>query len=163
LKYLKLSREERHATLRALEEMPEFLTASCGALPAARAAERGPEGLLSPVEQCWHLADLEREGFGTRIRRLLEETHPHLPDFDGARLVRERAYATRSVGEAIAAFRSARLANLQILRSLDRDSWARGGTQEGVGEVALCDMPHMMSEHDGGHRAEIALWRSLAL
>jgi hypothetical protein len=161
VKYLKLGRQEREAELRALEQMPEFLSEQCGSLSPARAAERGPEGLLAPVEQCWHLADLEREGFGTRIQRLLEETKPHLPDFDGARLVRERAYASRSVSEGIAAFREARLANLRVLRSLERDQWLRAGTQEGVGEVALCDLPHMMAEHDRGHRAEIAQWRSL--
>jgi hypothetical protein len=38
------------------------------------------------------------------------------------------------------------------------DQWSRGGTQEGVGRIALCDLPSMMAEHDASHRAEIAAW-----
>jgi hypothetical protein len=155
MKYLLMTRPDREALWRSLETMPAFLAERFAALSAEEARGPGPEGGFSAVEQCWHLADLEREGFGARIRRLLADTDPYLPDFDGARVARERNYRARSLPQGIEEFRQARAANLALLRSLDAAQWSRAGTQEGVGRVALCDLPHMMAEHDTSHRAEI--------
>ena len=118
----------------------------------------GPGGGFSPVEQAWHLADLEREGFGKRIQRLQWESQPTLPDFDGARIARERNYRSLSLSAGLAAFAAARLANLSRLRSLDAEAWSRGGTQEGVGPISLRDIPKFMQEHDAAHMAEIRVW-----
>jgi hypothetical protein len=158
MKYLRLGRDERKAVMDGLEAMPGFLAERFASLSADEALHPGPDDAFSPVEQAWHLADLEREGFGIRIRRLLEEEDPFLPDFDGARLARERQYRSRSLAEGLAAFRSGREANLAALRRVEGDQWARAGTQEGVGRVALCDLPSMMAEHDEAHRAEIEAW-----
>jgi hypothetical protein len=158
MKYLRLDRQERKALMDGLEGMADFLAARFASLSAEEAARGGPEATFSPVEQCWHLADLEREGFGARIRRLLDEDGPFLPDFDGARLARERDYRSRSVAEGLAAFRAGRDGNLAMLRAMSAEQWFRAGTQEGVGPVALCDLPAMMAEHDAGHRAEIEAW-----
>jgi hypothetical protein len=43
-----------------------------------------------------------------------------------------------------------------MLQSLAKEQWNRSGCQEGVGKVALCDIPVMMAEHDAAHREEIA-------
>jgi hypothetical protein len=155
MKYLRLTRIEKDSLWRKLEEMPGFIAERFSALTPEESTTRGPDGTFSPVEQSWHLADLEREGFGLRIQRLLREKNPLLPDFDGARVAEERRYNTKSLQEGIAAFREARLANIAALRSLDSEDWLRTGTQEGVGEVSLCDLPHMMAEHDAAHQAEI--------
>ena len=158
MRYLRQTRDERAALMDRLRAMPDFLAERFASLSADEAALPGPGDAFSPVEQCWHLADLEREGFGARIRRLLEEEDPLLPDFDGARLARERQYRSRSLAEGLAAFRSGREANLAALRSVEREQWTRAGTQEGVGRVALCDLPSMMAEHDLAHRVEIEAW-----
>jgi hypothetical protein len=159
MKYLRLARAEREALWKDLGAMPGFLAERFASLSVAEAVAPGPQGAFSPVEQCWHLADLEREGFGARIHRLMTDVDPYLPDFDGARVARERDYKTRSLAEGIRAFQDARAANLAVLRSLPAAQWSNQGTQEGVGRVALCDIPHMMVEHDETHRAEIAAWR----
>jgi hypothetical protein len=155
MKYLQISRIERDTLWRELEDMPKFLTERFSALTPEESTTRGPDGTFSPVEQSWHLADLEREGFALRIQRLLREKNPQLPDFDGARVAQERRYNAKSLQEGIAAFREARLANIAALRSLDSEDWLRTGTQEGVGQVSLCDLPHMMAEHDAAHKSEI--------
>jgi len=155
MKYLRLTRIEKDTLWRELEDMPRFLAERFAALTREASTTRGPDGTFSPVEQSWHLADLEREGFGLRIQRLLREKNPQLPDFDGARVAQERRYHTKSLQEGIAAFREARLANMAALRSLDSEDWLRTGTQEGVGQVSLCDLPLMMAEHDAAHKAEI--------
>ena len=59
--------------LLALQEMPDFLERALGGLSDERALQRGAGGTFAPVEQAWHLADLERDGYALRIRRLLAE------------------------------------------------------------------------------------------
>ena len=158
MRYLGMAPMAQDALLADLQAMPDYLARTFTGLSAAEAAVPGPDGALAPVEQCWHLADLEREGYGLRIQRLLGEVDPVLADFDGARIALERAYRARSLAEGLAAFRDARHQNLARLRSLTPDQWSRGGSQEGVGAIALCDVPAMMAEHDAGHRQEIAAW-----
>jgi hypothetical protein len=154
-----LDEVDRQTLLSQLEAMPAFLEAAFSMTSPADAMAPGPDDILSPVEQCWHLADLEREGYGVRIHRLREEADPFLPDFDGAAIARQRRYTSRSLAEGITAFRAARLRNIAALRPLGPDEWTRRGTQEGVGAVALCDVPAMMAEHDAGHRREIEAWQ----
>ena len=160
MRYLMLAPTDRAALLAELDRMPTFLEAAFAGLSSDEAAAPGPDGTFAPVAQCWHLADLEREGHGTRIRRLLEEAEPDLPDFDGARIARERNYAARSLAAGLAAFRAARGENVIALRALATDAWMRGGTQEGVGPIMLCDVPTMMAEHDAAHRDEIRAWQA---
>jgi hypothetical protein len=159
MKYAMLGAGERELVLSALESMPDFLVAQFAGLPPGVASREEPDGAFSPVEHCWHLADLEREGYQARIERLLAEVEPALPDFDGGRIARERGYRTKSLPDAIALFRAARRSNLAVFARLGETEWSRVGTQEGVGRVALCDLPAMMAEHDRIHRAEIEAWR----
>jgi hypothetical protein len=141
--------------LAELEELPRYLAAVAVGM-SDEAARRRPEADgFSLVEQAWHLADLEREGFGERIRRLLAEEGPILPDFDGARVARERDYRSRALVEGVASFATARAGNVARLRALEAEAWDRGGVQEGVGSIRLADVPRMMQEHDAIHRREI--------
>jgi hypothetical protein len=82
-----------------------------------------------------------------------------LAAFNGARIALERNYKSLSLAEGIEAFRDARLRNIAILRTLDAGDWMRRGEQEGVGAIALCDIPAMMAEHDAAHRQEIEEWK----
>ena len=158
MRYLALEKAEREELLARLGEMPGFLDAAFGALPAGDGVVRASDGTFAPVEQCWHLADLEREGFLARIRRLLHEDDPELPDFDGARVAEERRYLALSLADGLGAFRAARAETLSLLRSIRGETWNRAGSQEGVGRVALCDLPAMIGEHDASHRREIEAW-----
>ncbi len=158
MRYMRLSVADRESMLAELETMPELLQETFTALSSAEVVTPGPEDSFSPVEHCWHLADLEREGYAVRIRRLLAEDNPALPDFDGARVASERGYRALPLTAGIEAFREARRANVRALRALSGADWLRRGTQEGVGDVTLCDVPTMMADHDAGHRREIEAW-----
>jgi DinB superfamily len=158
MRYMQLTRTDQESMLAELAAMPHYLATAFGRMPAADVTRPGPGGAFSPVEHAWHLADLEREGYAVRIERLLAETAPALPDFDGARIAEERNYRALSLSDGIARFAAARTANLARLSAIAGDAWLRAGTQEGVGPVALCDIPAMMAEHDAGHRAEIEAW-----
>lgn len=159
MEYMRLNPEQREEFMASLTGMPEFLRNAFSGLTSEQIRTPDPDGTPSPVEQVWHLADLEREGFGERIRRLQVEAEPHLPDFNGARLAAERDYRSRSLDEGLAAFTDARRNNIAALRALDAQSWFRSGTQEGVGKVSLCDIPGFMSQHDAAHRSEIEAWK----
>ena len=159
MRYMLLDDADQATLLERLSAMPAFLDDAFSGLSITDALVEGADG-FSPVEQCWHLADLERDGYSVRIRRLLNEVEPVLPDFDGARVARERNYRSLSLANGLAAFRLARAENLAALRALSSSEWERRGTQEGVGSVGLCDIPLMMAEHDAAHRAEIEEWTS---
>ena len=158
MKYQMMDRGRQAELLANLGAMPEFLAAKFGGLSVEEATRRGPDDGFSPIEQCWHLVDLEREGFALRMRRLRAEDKPVLPDFDGAAVARDRNYRAKSLAEGLAVFRKARADNLALIATIRQDEWNRDGVQEGVGAVALCDIPVMMSEHDAAHRAEIEAW-----
>jgi hypothetical protein len=158
MQYLALGEDGQQDLLARLEAMPAFVESAFAALPANAATARAADGTFSPVEQCWHLADLEREGFRARIGRLLAERDPELADFDGTRIAEERRYRTLSLAEGLRAFRAARAETLALLRSIEGETWKRAGRQEGVGAVMLCDLPSMMAQHDAAHRSEIEAW-----
>jgi hypothetical protein len=123
MQYVMLNKTDQEHVLSELQAMPDFLEASFKTVSLLEAAVPGSSEAFSPVEHCWHLADLEREGYAVRIRRLREEGNPRLPDFDGARIARERNYKSLSLAEGISAFRDARLANIAVLRALDGGDW----------------------------------------
>jgi len=159
MQYMKLSEVQREELMGALAGMKNFLRESFGSLTPEETRTPGPASSFAPVEQVWHLADLEREGFGVRIQRLRTETNPYLPNFDGAKIAQERNYRALSLAEGLRAFEAAREANLRILETLSAEAWMRSGTQEGVGSVSLFDMPTFLHQHDQAHVAEIKEWK----
>lgn len=159
MQYMKLTEVQRHELMESLAEMKTFLRKVFESLTPEKAQTPGPAGSFSPVEQVWHLADLEREGFGLRIRRLQSEANPHLPDFHGTKVAHERNYRSLSLDAGLRTFEAAREANIATLQSLQPEAWVRSGTQDGVGTVSLCDMPTFMHQHDQAHIAEIQEWK----
>jgi hypothetical protein len=137
--------------------MASFLAERFGALSEHEAKDRAGD-IASPVEQVWHLADLEREGFGVRIERLLNEDDAELADFDGTAIANRRNYREKSLHEGLRAFARARQDNIDALQRVTPQEWTRHGVQLGVGPVALCDIPALMAAHDASHRAEIIAW-----
>jgi hypothetical protein len=157
MSYMLLPPEGQQRILDQLAWMTSFLTERFGALAEHEAKVR-VDDVASPVEQVWHLADLEREGFGVRIERLLNEDDAELPDFDGTEVAKRRNYREKSLREGMRAFARARQDNIDALQRVTTSEWTRRGVQQGVGPVALCDIPTMMAAHDASHREEIILW-----
>ena len=151
-----MNRRDFETLLLTLESTPALLAQAADVLSPSCARHRPAEGAFSFVENVWHMADLEREGYGSRIQRILAEDNPALPNFDGDRLARERGYQERDIVQGLAVFAHARAQNLATLRLLRPADWERSGSQEGVGRVSLSDIPRMMAEHDRSHGADIA-------
>lgn len=151
-----MNRRQLETLLVTLESTPALLQRAAEDLSALQVRTRPAGGGFSLVENVWHLADLEREGYGARIRRLLSEDEPTLANFDGDRVARERRYQDRDLAEGIAAFAAARRRNLEKLRAARGADWKRKGFQETAGGVCLADIPRMMAEHDRSHSNDIA-------
>jgi hypothetical protein len=161
MQYMRLPPEGQQQMLDQLASMSTFLAERFGALVDDQATRR-VDNLFSPVEQVWHLADLEREGFGVRIERLLNEDDALLPDFDGAEVAQRRNYRGKSLHEGMRAFARARQDNIEALARVTPSEWTRRGVQQGVGPISLGDIPTMMAEHDAAHRDEINAWSARA-
>ena len=110
---------------------------------------------FSALENICHLRDLEIEGYGERIVRILEEDNPFLADFDGARLAIERDYNNQDAKAALAAFNDARSRTLSLLKKLNPEQIMREAILEGVGVINLEKLIEMMVEHDEGHVQEL--------
>ncbi len=156
--YMKLDAVGRQDLLAELEAMPAFLKETFAGLSTGQLALPGPKGLFSPVEQVWHLADLEVEGFGVRIDLLRRERDPELPDFEGAAVAAARNHRSLSIEAGLQTFKAARMDNLRKLREIAPEEWQRSGIQQHLGRVSLCDIPSMVRQHDAAHRQEIAFW-----
>lgn len=151
-----MNRRQLETLLVTLESTPALLERASSEIPASLATRRPAGGGFSLVENVWHLAELEREGYGQRIRRLLAEEDPALANFDGDRLASERRYQERDLAEGLAAFAAARRENLETLRAARPSDWKRRGIHETLGRVALADLPRMMAEHDRSHTDDVA-------
>jgi hypothetical protein len=156
-RYMMLPPQGQPEILEQLASMTSFLAHRFGALTEDEAKIRIDDA-FSPVEQVWHLADLEREGFGVRIERLLNEDGAELPDFDGTEVANRRKYREKSLREGMRAFARARQDNIDALARLTPSEWRRRGVQQGVGPIALGDIPSLMVKHDASHREEINFW-----
>jgi DinB superfamily len=152
---MNMTRRDLETLLLTLESTPALLRKAAAAMPPGQIRTRPARGGFSFLENVWHLADLEREGYGTRISRILGEDNPALENFDGERVARERAYQERDLERGLLLFARARAANLATLRRLASEQWERSASQEGVGCVTLADIPRMMAEHDRSHDDEI--------
>jgi hypothetical protein len=136
-----------------LSRTPAILARVAAQMPAELVRVRS--GPFALVEHVWHMADLERE-LGERIRRLVGEEDPFLPDFDGERVARERQYLTLDLAAGLTAFASTREETLRRLGGVAPEAWARRGRQEGVGTVSVAEMPGRIVDHDRAHLNEIA-------
>jgi DinB superfamily len=151
-----MNRRELETLFLTLESTPVLFERAALGLSPQTAQQRPAGGGFSLVENVWHLADLEREGFGVRIRRILSEEEPTLSNFDGDRVARERDYQSRDLASGLAAFRQARRRSVEILRTVASRDWKRPAVQDGFGFLTLEDLPRLMAEHDRSHTADVS-------
>jgi hypothetical protein len=114
---------------------------------------------LSALEQVCHLRDLELEGYGLRIRKILTEVGPSLPDFDGGRIARERDYNSQDFETALQDFTRARKDNTSTVETLSSDQLNLSGVLEGIGEITLARLLQLMRQHDQSHLEELRVLR----
>jgi hypothetical protein len=113
-----------------------------------------PGGGFAPIEDAWHLRDIEAEGHFLRIRRILAEERPALASIDGEKLARERRYLERELGAALDEFAQYREASVGLLGPLPEGAWLRTAIfEERV--LTLRELVTAMTEHDESHLAAL--------
>ena len=138
-----------------LEDTPNKLVRLISNLSDAELRWKNSTDEFSALENICHLRDLELQGYGPRIRRMLDETNPVLVDFDGALVAAESNYNDESPNLPVRAFEKARQENVEILRGLTEEQLRREGALEGLGRITLKQLAEKMREHDEGHLEDL--------
>lgn len=149
-------------TIAALKQMPETLQQQVAGLTDAQLHSQPAGGYFSVLENVHHLRDIEIEGYGVRLQRMLAEKHPTLPDINGGQLARERRYSEQPLQPALDTFIRARHANLKVLENVTEAQLVRTASLEGVGEITLGKLLELWVEHDRGHVHELKKLRAAA-
>jgi hypothetical protein len=116
---------------------------------------KSSENGFSILEHVCHLRDLEQEGYLVRIRRLLTESKPYLPGFDGDKIALEREYNKQDALTALTDFKKARQQSVETLKGLTTEQLKSAGELEGVGPITLENLICLMLGHDEAHRNEL--------
>ena len=141
--------------LQRLSEMPRLLEAALATatLDDLRLRE-APDGFCL-IEHACHLRDLEREGYGVRLKRMLSEREPVLEGFQGDVVARERNYMAQNPREAAAEFALARSDFIARAGALSVEQMHRTANFGGR-TITVSDLLAMMVEHDEEHSRDIA-------
>jgi hypothetical protein len=145
-------------TLAALAAFPVELEAHYGLIPTQYKHWRPtswdgiPSEPFTPIEQVWHVRDIEIDGYHERLWRTLNESNPLLDSIDGEALAEQRSYATRDTAEAFAEFRLARRKTIDLVSNLSPQQFARAAVFEGR-PVTLRGLVHNLCSHDQQHLA----------
>jgi hypothetical protein len=144
-----------HGAVAFLGETPETVRQLTSGWDEGELRWKPPGVEFSAVEHVCHLRDLELEAYGARVRKMLGEDEPRLPDFDGSRAAAERDYLSQDFGRAFQDFSRARAENLRVAKSLSAGELNRRGVLEGVGAITLRELFVLMREHDRAHLKEL--------
>jgi hypothetical protein len=140
--------------IEVLGAMPAYIAAALDTANPDELRYSAGEESFSLLEHACHLRDLEREGYLVRVRRILAEEAPELPDFDGAAVAKARDYAAQDAHEAARDFVQARRELIALLAPLTDAQLEREAIFHGE-RITLAGMVQAILEHDRGHRAEI--------
>ena len=126
---------------------------------AAADVDRKHGDFFSIRENVAHLRDVDTLGFEQRVRRIVSEDHPTLPDVNGAQIAIDRRYATLPIEPELAELERSRAASIALLRTLDESQLERTAELETVGRITLRELLERWITHDTEHLADM---RSLA-
>ncbi|HEX8921911.1 MAG TPA: DinB family protein [Pyrinomonadaceae bacterium] len=151
----RMNEQEFQEVVGFLEETPESIRQLTAELARTECRWKPSIDEFSALEQVCHLRDLEREGYALRIKKLLTENHPLLPDFDGGRIARERDYNSQDFEAAFQDFALARAENVHVMKTLSPEQLNRSGVLDGVGAITLKKLFLLMRDHDRSHLEEL--------
>ena len=117
---------------------------------------RPPGSDWSAREVAHHLADSETTAY-IRLRRLIAEDNPAIPDYDEEQFAR-RLHYDRPIEPSLAVLRSVREASLQLLEALTPEEWQRSGVHSEAGPYSVDDWLRTYANHSHDHADQI--WRA---
>ena len=114
---------------------------------------RPPGSDWSARQIAHHLADSETTAY-VRLRRLIAEDNPAIPDYDEEAFAR-RLHYDRPIEPSLAVLRAVREASLQLLESLTPEEWERSGTHSEAGPYSVDDWLRTYANHSHEHADQI--------
>jgi hypothetical protein len=151
-----VSQDMRREWIEELRGAPERLISLARRCDLGEITRKPSPEAFSAREVVHHLRDIEVEGHGARLVRILAESEPFLPGVDGDRLAVERRYNERPHEPALEEFRQARSQAVARLSAMTAEEWSRRGTLDGVGLITIDELVEIWRTHDREHLEEMA-------
>ena len=126
---------------------------SVDGITAEELDRRPPGSDWSAREVAHHLADSEATAY-VRLRRLIAEDNPFIPDYDEEEFAR-RLHYDRPIEPSLEVLRSVRTASLQLLESLTAEEWQRSGTHAEAGPYSVDGWLRTYANHSHEHADQI--------
>lgn len=139
-----------------LGSTPDEAEALVRGLAEEQLSWRAAENTFSLRENVLHLRDIDIEGYEPRVRLIVGQDCPVLPDVDGGRLAVERDYNAQPVQPALEDLRRSRQASVERLNTCSEADLERQAEMQGVGRITLRRLLELWMEHDRGHLAVMA-------
>jgi hypothetical protein len=136
---------------------PGTIAEICRGLAEEDLARKPGAGKLSVLEHAIHMLDMERDVFGVRLRRVLEEDDPKLDPVDQEHFVDETRYAGRTFRQIFDEWEKLRRANVELVEATDAEQWARRVRHPDLGKATFADVVHRWSRHDADHLRQIEI------
>ena len=96
-----MDRDDFHSLVEELRRTPARLRELMAGIPPGKEVHKPRPDAFSARENVHHLRDIEAEGYGVRLLRMLGEPDPILKDLDGSALALERNYSGRPLSPAL--------------------------------------------------------------
>lgn len=151
----------RHQLVARLAGFPSKVHSVIAPLTEGQLAWRPADGGWSIKEVLCHLRDGE-EVRAERMRRVVYEQEPLLSAFDQEAYARDRGYQDELTPLVLPRLVEYRTAQVELLRSVSPEAWARKGTHEESGPITLEDLATGALNHDREHLEQIRRLRDQA-
>jgi hypothetical protein len=129
---------------------PQLLRAAIQGLSRDQSLARPIPGKWSTLEVVCHIADFEIVG-ADRIKRVIAEEGPTLPDGDENRFASRLAYDSRELEEELQLIGAVRAHVTRILRTLGEGHFARVGNHTAAGALTLAQLVERGANHIDHH------------
>src|ERR1051325_8280276 len=134
---------------------PQMLREAVRGMTREQLLARPVPGKWSTLEVVCHVADFEIVG-ADRIKRVIAEEQPTLPDGDEKRFAARLAYHERDLEEELQLISCLRAQVARILRSLKDEDFARLGHHTAAGPLTLQQLVERGANHIPHHITFIA-------
>mgnify|MGYP002623216650 CR=1 FL=1 len=144
--------------LEAARAGPARLRELCADLDHSDCIRKPGVGKLSLLEHVWHLADMEQNVFGDRLRRVLEEDDPRLEPIDTEEhAIHDDVLEGRRLGDVLTSWEEARARNVALVEATTPEQWRRPVRHPQLGRATFLDVVRRWSRHDHDHLRQIEI------
>ncbi len=157
-----MNREHKRLVDR-LESSGEDLLSYLGKFSEQEILEQPAPNEWSIHQVVAHLRDTEERVFLYRVRRLLKEDHPEVPNFDQDAWQREHYSPTEPFKKMLADFRSARRKQIVLLRKTTDKDWDRTARHPEYGVISVNWLVNHNVNHTFEHLSQIGYWHEKSL